>query len=95
MGASEVIHPTRSLVAGSPHGVRSAKLFLRPLLQRAQARADFVTSWTFIDDAVLRSEGTATQVETCLVRASADLKAGLDECRLVPPDLRECHTPPI
>ena len=64
----------KSLVAGSPHGGKLAKALLGPILQRAHEKYQFsIMMKTFVDDTIIRSEGTASNVETTLVQAGTSI----------------------
>ncbi|CAK0847722.1 unnamed protein product [Prorocentrum cordatum] len=80
---SREVQPWRSILAGSPEGVRLAKAFMGPILHRAQLtkQAD-IGLWTFVDDTVLRSQGTEAKVEKQLIDNGAMLGECLKEAGL-------------
>ena len=68
--ASRSILPYRSLVAGSPHGGKLDKAMLGPVLQEAHQRYQLnVMMRTFVDDTVIRAEGTVEGVSDTLISA--------------------------
>eukprot|EP00959_Pyramimonas_sp_CCMP1952_P376200 7879877-Pyramimonas_sp.AAC.1 len=68
--ASREILPTKSLVAGSPHGGKLAKAMLGPLLHSAHLRFQHsIMMRTSIDDTIIRAKGTARAVTDTLIQA--------------------------
>ena len=64
---NEFVFPGRSIVIGSGHGGKLAKVLLGPISQAAHKRAmrpaaPPVGLWTFVDDTVVRSEGNQSSV---------------------------------
>eukprot|EP00959_Pyramimonas_sp_CCMP1952_P318103 6656812-Pyramimonas_sp.AAC.1 len=74
---------SRSVVAGSPRGVGLAKLFLHPILDMVHGRSPAAGLWTFVDDATARCEGSRASVGPAMVTAAMDLKAGLEDQRMI------------
>ncbi|CAK0833205.1 unnamed protein product, partial [Prorocentrum cordatum] len=79
---SEAINPTRSIVAGSSHGVPFSKLALYPIPERVHQEAPPASFWTLIDDIVGRCEGTAQAVLLVMDKIGTTLARGLEEQRL-------------
>ena len=95
---SDLIFPGRSIVAGSGHGVKLAKVFLGPILQAAHDRAIVPTAapvglWTFVDDTVVRSEGVQSTVRQQLRAVGAQLVTSLAEARPPISDKRNLSLP--
>eukprot|EP00959_Pyramimonas_sp_CCMP1952_P128987 2697328-Pyramimonas_sp.AAC.2 len=78
----EAIWPTRSLVAGSARGVALAKVFLHPVLELAHRGNPSAGLWTFVDDTVVRCEGSVNTVSEQLVEVSTDICMGLVRQRM-------------
>ncbi|CAK0808398.1 unnamed protein product, partial [Prorocentrum cordatum] len=77
--------PQRSVVAGSSHGNKCAKLFLAPILRAAHLEWGHAQLWTFVDDTVARAEGKLEHVRSTILGVAESLKAGLDEQHLQVP----------
>ncbi|CAK0817692.1 unnamed protein product, partial [Prorocentrum cordatum] len=76
------IFASQSIVSGSTNGARFGKIFLCPILQAAQAKAQATTIWSYIDDTVWRAEGTNAVVTHSLAVASAALAQQCSDSRL-------------
>ncbi|CAK0881456.1 unnamed protein product, partial [Prorocentrum cordatum] len=77
------VEVTRSVVAGSAHGVSFGKLYIRPPLQQAHVMCPRAGLWSFTDDAVTRCEGSATAAEEGLPRMAKVLKDGMSAQELI------------
>eukprot|EP00959_Pyramimonas_sp_CCMP1952_P145411 3044340-Pyramimonas_sp.AAC.1 len=73
------LQPERSVVAGSVHGGKLAKVMLGPVIARAHRACERAQLWAFIDDAVIRSVDTRQTVKADMYKAAVALKQGLDE----------------
>ena len=76
------IQPQKSVVAGSAHGGKCAKVFLGPIKAAAHRKFEYAQLWTFVDDTVVRAEGTKKHVKATIYRTALSLKEGLDELHL-------------
>eukprot|EP00959_Pyramimonas_sp_CCMP1952_P031254 655088-Pyramimonas_sp.AAC.1 len=57
------LQPERSVVAGSVHGGKLAKVMLGPVIARAHRACERAQLWTLIDDTVIRSAGTRQTIK--------------------------------
>eukprot|EP00959_Pyramimonas_sp_CCMP1952_P087298 1826405-Pyramimonas_sp.AAC.1 len=73
------LQPERSVVAGSAHGGKLAKVMLGPVVAHAHRACERAQLWTFIDDTVIRSAGARQAVKVDMCKAAVALKQGLDE----------------
>ena len=78
---SEAIDVTRSLVAGSCHGVPCAKVILHKLLDTVHCASPPTGLWSYIDDIVGRAEGTQQKVIADLEATADAMATGLRESR--------------
>ena len=79
---SDIIDPQRSIVAGSAHGGKLAKVYLGPILAKAHINYTHAGLWTFVDDTVARTEGEPTQVARDLTAVGTILCDGMTKAEL-------------
>jgi len=79
---SDIIDPQRSIVAGSAHGGKLAKVYLGPILAKAHINYTHAGLWTFVDDTVARTEGEPTQVAKDLTAVGTILCDGMTKAEL-------------
>ncbi|CAK0892144.1 unnamed protein product, partial [Prorocentrum cordatum] len=80
-GISELVWPTRSVVAGSARGVSLAKVFIRGVLEKAREVAPQAPLWTFVDDTTARCEGSRLMVKQGMKQVATQFVEGSVEER--------------
>ena len=93
--AASPVYPTRSLVAGCASANNYARMTLYDLLHDLSVRHSFVQAREWVDDVVLRMEGSARAVSKCLAPALVDFARGIRDLQLFmsPKSVLTCTDP--